>query len=276
MSLTPKIKNKRIPKKAVQGEILLNRCFERNYDMGAYYLEILGIQGSGKTSLMLGMATKMMRIFSHELIFWREPVGSPCQFPKIGDKWQILVEKNYPLNTLEITNKLQPINMKIKYFDNLDELLDIAKPKTLNVVYFKDMYKWIDLLLLFRNLSDFQTVFIDEFEDIAPQRCRGKVWGMNEKLANNLKQLRKSRVNLITNSQNGMDIDFRIRSKRTHTIYLYGSRVDKLSPINKRAIHKLSIGTGWIDFGNSLFGQFSFPPFKPMKQIYMIQEMNIV
>jgi len=68
-----------------------------------------------------------------------------------------------------------------------------------------------------------------------------------------------------------MDIDYRVRSKAMMWIYCYGARVDELSPISKRAVYSLQIGTAWIDHGHALFGQFKFPPYLPKKRIFMIK-----
>lgn len=267
-------KKGRIPKKAVQGHLLLDRIFERDLDKGAVFVEISGIQGCGKTSLMLGFATKIMRDNPEEIVFWREPVGSPAQFNKIGDDWQILAEKNYPLEVLEITNDLCPADVKIRYFRDYKELIRMAKPGLLNVVYFHDLYKWIDLVDRLKLLPGWQTCFWDEYEDICPEHSSGLIWKKNKLLSNSLKQVRKGRVSLIVNSQSSMDSDFRVRSKAMMWIYLHGARVDKNSPIKKQAVQALMVGAGWVDHAHSLYGQFQFPPFKPKEVIYTVMEVQ--
>ena len=57
-------------------------------------------------------------------------------------------------------------------------------------------------------------------------------------------------------------------------IYLYGAKRDELSPVSKKAIRGLRIGSGWIDFGRSLFGQFKFPPYLPKEIVYIMQEVS--
>ena len=271
MTLHPDgIKPKRLPKKAVQGKFLLDRIFERDYDKGATFVEISGIPGCGKTGLALGMAERIMKNNPNELLFWREGTGSPCQFAKLEGKYQILAEKSYPLKVLEITNDLLPADIPIRYFRSYQELIGMAKPGMLNVVYFKDLYKWVDFLDRLRLLPDWQTCFWDEYEDIAPQRCKGIVWQKNDKLANTLKQLRKSRVGIIANTQSSMDADFRVRSKLMYWIYLFGARKDELSPVSKGAVHSLRIGAGWVDHGHSLYGEFTFPPYLPKSHIYVV------
>jgi len=268
-------KNK-MPKKAVQGKILLERIFERNPDRGAVFTEVSGIQGCGKTSLSLGFATRIMKKNPEELIFWRESLDSPCQFMKLdSDKWQILSERSYPLDVYEVTNDMQIADIKIRYFVGFSELLKMAKPGMLNVVFFKDVSKWMPFIQRLGETPRWQTIFLDEYEDIAPQRCSGDIWKRNDAFANRLKQIRKSLVGLVANTQSTMDADFRVRSKIMMWIYCYGARVDAISPISKRAVHSLRVGGAWIDHGHSLFGQFTFPPFLPKKSIYMIKEKKI-
>jgi len=74
------------------GKELWNLLFSRERDFGGFFVEINGLMGSGKTSLMLGMADKILRTYPKETVFWREPLANPTQFTKIGGKhkWQVL------------------------------------------------------------------------------------------------------------------------------------------------------------------------------------------
>jgi len=280
MSLDLRSKVKKQPKKAVQGKILLDRIFERSVDKGAVFLEISGIQGCGKTSLSLGFCDRIIDNNPAEIIYWRESIGSPCQFTKIGrGKYQILSERDYPIEVLEITNNLNPAPIKVIYFNGLDDLVSKAKPQMINVVYFKKTVTWIDFIQKLGRSADWQTLVWDEYEDIVPQRCDNtppdKQWTKNDILAGSLKQLRKSRVSLFVNTQSNMDADVRVRSKIMYWIYLYGSRKDKLSPVSRGAIQGLRIGVGWVDHGHSLFGQFRFPPYLPKKHVYLVRSAII-
>jgi hypothetical protein len=265
---------KKLSKQAAMGRNLLDKVFERDTDKGGLVTEITGISGSGKTSLLLGFATRIIKNNPGELVYWREAIGSPCQFNKIDDSigYQLLVEKRYHLRALEITNNLRHAPLEIRPFRGVKELIKISKPGMLNVVYFKDLYKWVDLILALRLLPGWKTLLWDEYEDIVPQRCKGIAWQKNDDLSNNIKQLRKSGINLIMNTQSNMDADFRVRSKIMSWIYCYGSRVDSLSPVTDSAVHGLRVGEAWIDHGHSLFGKFSFQPFKPKEHIYTIIE----
>jgi len=260
-----------ISKQELQGKRLWNMLFERNSDFGGFFVELSGIMGSGKTSLQLRMARRVMKENPKELVYWSEPLSNPFQASKIGDGFQILCERRMPVKVLEITNNLQPVDdIKIRYFDGFKKLIRMSEPGLLNVIYFKDLYRWIDFLIRVKLNPEWQTFFFDEFEDVCPFRCRGKVWQKNELFASSIKEIRKSKVSVIYNTQNTMDVDYRVRSKLMVHLYLFGSRGDDLSPVFKKALQGLEVGQGWIDYGFALFGLLNFKPLLPKDKIYTV------
>lgn len=273
MSLNLKTK-KKTPRKAVEGAKILNRIFERDFDKGAIFCEISGTMGSGKTSLSLGFADRIMKKNPDEIIFWRESIDSPAQWNKIGsNKFQILSDS--PIEIRELSNKNEVAPIKVNYFDSFKELNNMVKPQMLNVVYFQHPSRWLDLINYLTYNVQFQSIFLDEYEDVVPQRCSNalpeKQWSKNELFANSIKKIRKSLISVFGNTQSNMDVDVRVRSKLQFYIYCYGARRDKLSPISKQAIQSLQIGTAWVDSGHSLFGQFTFPPYFPKKKVYSVR-----
>jgi len=266
-------------KQYVMGEKLWNTLLKRDNDFGGYLVEINGLMGSGKTSLLLGMADKILKKYPNESIFWREPIKNPLQVTKLGDpkKFQILSERRYPLQVYEVTDEKITLcnDYKIRYFEGVKHLVKKSKKGMVNLVYFKDLYKWADLLMLLRFNSGWQTILVDEMEDVCPQRCsnkgNNKTWDKNELLGLNIKEIRKNKVNLVYNTQVGSsDVDSRIRSKCMVFFYLYGSKYDERAPMSRQAFRSLSIGSSWIDFGHSLWGRLKFKPYKPIGKHYMI------
>ena len=259
---------------AVEGEKLWNTLFERNREFGGWFVEITGLMGRGKTSLMLTMADKIFREYPDELVFWREGASSPIQAPKIGDNFKLLVERGYRLGLYELgeTRPIKSDKYDITYFKGYLDLIKHSEPGILNVVFFKDLQKWLGLLSTLRQNTRFQTILIDEMEDITPARCSketGNYW-TNEAFANRLKEIRKSRINLIYNTQAKTDVEWRLRSKIMMHIYLPGSRTDDESPVYKKMIQGLNIGEAVIDLGFSLFGKLSFGAYKPMDKLYSL------
>lgn len=259
---------------AVEGEKLWNLLFQRDLDFGGWFTEVTGLMGSGKTSLMLTMADKIIREYPQELLFWREAPLAPLQAPKLGDNFEIFAETKYPLKVCELGER-KPIptdRYKIRYFHSYQRLLDMVSPGQLNVIYFQKPQSWIELMFRLRFNTQFQTIFIDEMEDITPGRCRkedGSYWG-NDKFANHLKELRKCRISIVYNTQAKTDIDWRIRSKIMMHLYLSGSRGDDESPIYKNMLQSLSTGEAMLDLGFSLFGKITFDAYKPKQKIYSV------
>jgi len=259
---------------AVEGEKLWNMLFARELDFGGWFTEITGLMGRGKTSLMLEMANKIICEYPNETIFWREAPMSPLQCAKLGDNFELFVESKTPMGLYEI-GEISPVKSdkyKIRYFKGVMQLIKMARPGQLNVVYFKKPSTWIDLMFRLRFNTQFQTLFIDEMEDITPARCRkedGTYWG-NDKFANHLKELRKNRINITFNTQSKTDIDWRVRSKIMMHLYLPGARVDDESPIYKTMVQSLATGQAVMDLGFSLFGKISFPAYRPKKTIYSL------
>lgn len=259
---------------AVEGEKLWNMLFQRNPDFGGFFVEILGLMGTGKTSLMLEMANKIFKEYPEELVFWREAPLSPLQAPKLGDNFQIFAERKNPMKIFELgENRPIPTDRyEIKYFDGPLDLIKQAKPGQLNVVFFHKPEMWINLLFRLRFNTKFQTIFIDEMEDVAPARSKkgdGTYWS-NDKLANHLKEIRKCKINLIYNTQAPSDIDWRLRHKIMLHFYLSGSRGDYESPIYKSMIQSLKLGEALIDLGFSLFGKIRFNPYLPKQKLYSV------
>ncbi len=274
---------KRVQKSAVMGRKLWETFLKRDSDFGGYLIEINGIMGSGKTSLMLGMADRILSSNPNETIFWREPLRNPMQITKIGDrsKFQILAERRHPLQLYEVKEKglVKSDEMRIRYFSGIKQLIEKSKPGMINVVYFNELSKWADLLMRLRFNGGWQTVFIDECEDVLPQRCSnkgdGRQWDKNEMLSSNAKEIRKNQVSLIYNSQTcSSDVDSRFRSKAMMFFYLYGSRYDERTPLSKGAIRSLKVGDAWIDYGHSLFGRIKFKPYLPCANKYMILDKD--
>jgi len=259
---------------SVEGEKLWNMLFERNTDFGGWFSEITGLMGRGKTSLMLQMADKIITEYPDELIFWREAPLSPLQAAKLGDNFELFAERKQPMGVYEL-GKTRPIptdKYKIRYFKGCMELIKMARPGQLNVVYFQKPTTWIDLMFRLRMNTQFQTLLLDEMEDVTPGRCRredGTYWS-NDKFANHLKEIRKCRINIIYNTQSKTDIDWRIRSKVMFHIYLAGSRGDDESPIYRSMIQSLVPGEALLDLGFSLFGKITFDAYRPKEKLYAV------
>jgi hypothetical protein len=263
---------KKPPRKAVQGGLLLDRIFQRDPSQGGCFVEATGAQGCGKTSLLLGFATKIIRQRADEIVLWRESVNAPVQWNKFDGEVQILVEKKYKIKIRRQDDRSIAKEIELHYFEGFEELFSLLRTGCLNVIYFKEGFTWVDLLKQLVMKPGFKSIFWDEYEDLLPEHSSGTQWKKNGEFSNVIKQVRKGGITLVCATQSNSDVDFRVRKKLNLWIYMYGAKLDAQSPVSVGAIHSLRIGSAWIDSGHCLFGQFTFPPFKPKKDIYIVEE----
>ncbi|UCF12888.1 MAG: hypothetical protein JSW06_01190 [Thermoplasmatales archaeon] len=130
-------------------------------------------------------------------------------------------------------------------------------------------YSWIKLMNKLKQRAEWNTLLLDEMEDIIPAIASGKQWHMNHVFTNSVKEIRKGRVNVAYDTQNSMDIWYGVINKTMIHCYLYGGRSSEFSPVFKQAIHNLELGQGWLTYGNSLFGQINFKPVYPKSKTYI-------
>lgn len=259
-------------------EILYRRQL-RDESTGGFTSLTSGPTGSGKTSQLFYEAKMFMELYPKEIIFFRDSMLSASNFNRIGKKWKIFAEAGCDLKFRNL-NTGGSMNVKYKTFNDFNELVDKdtgegwAKPGFLNVIYFKNDYRWIDLLMHLRRVVGWQSVFIDEIEDIIPlnpSKRAGEDRNMrNEKnieFSNNVKKLRRGLVNLLCDTQSEDEIDWRFKRKLNFNVYLRGSRVSGNSRIKQAAVDKLSLGECFIDMENRIYGKSNFTSFPPRKPI---------
>lgn len=262
---------------SIEGDKILKRIFQRNKAEGGISLETVGPQGSGKTSLDLHIASKIMEKYPEEIIFYRDSVESPVQFNRI-DNWKLYAQEGVTLNFRDYTSNSY-FDLPVTSFIDFEHLYNIVKPNVINVIYFKNDYTWIDFLNYLRRHmhrgSGWKSVFLEEYEDIAPQYAGGKQWKKNLLYSKNAKNIRKGLVSTFANTQAKSDVSHFIRNKLMMRSYLRGAKVDDLSPINQHMVDKLKIGEVAIDFGNN-FGKITFNPFPPTSRIFEVEKIVIV
>lgn len=260
------------------GTKIYNEIFERNNDVGAKVVELSSGQGGAKTSACLDMAEKTMSWYPSEKVFWRESIKSPVQFTKvIGYPYKIFVEEGYELIFKNVTKHIK-INPEITVFSGFDELNRLAKGQTLNVVFFKSLFTWIDFIAFLISdeiaTTEWQTIVMDEYEDIFPSGTSGEEWRKMQKGGDVIKHCRKGYVTLIGNCHKGRAIDWRIRDKVMIYMYGFGSRVDFSSRINQYCVDSTVTGDFWIDKEHSRFGYIHVDKIhKPPKESWTIIEV---
>jgi len=249
-----------------------NIIMSRSSAVGGCLNEILGPQGTGKTSLMLSYACRIMEENPDEIIIWRDSYDSPCQFNRLKN-WEIFAEEGTKLEVTDI-NANEVVDMPIIPFKDFKQLSKIIKPQQLNVVYVCDqVIDFISLINFFKTTKGWQSIFIDEYEDIAPVNASGDNYRFVGALGREMKNIRKGLVSLFCNTQSKSQIDWRVRDTFMVETYLSGARKNKGSSVYQEAINKLEKGSGWVSWEGK-FGRIYYPGFEPKQPIYIINDLN--
>ncbi len=286
-----------------RGKEILEMIKQRKINPGGLSTEFTGAKGSGKTSILLNFAATFTKKYPDEIQIWRDLVNFPLQFIKFP-KWRIFVEGGVDFKIVDKNDEGSEVNIPQRAFGKLPtvsydvleleknpvknrdneekkqqqnhifaKLLGMMHGGQLNVVYFRRMQSWMDLLRYLMTVPRWQTVFIDEYEDLWPRYSTAELWKTIEWAAGNLKQIRKGLVNLHVDTQSRTDVDWRIRNKMDVWGYLWGATPDMVSPVNKWAVSNLERGEGWLDMNRSHFGKINFLPYESDEKLFYVAEM---
>lgn len=196
---------------------ILKEKTRRNREKGGISSITISPPGAGKTNQLIHDAKYIMKHCPNEIMFWRDNPKSAAQYNKKGINWEIFVEEGCNISFRNLSTGGY-IHIPYTSFNSFNELINkdtgigLAKPGQLNVIYFSDEYKWIDFLEHLRHTINFQSVFIDEIEDLIPlnppKRAgenRNIRYEKNLFFAENFKEFRKGWVNFFANTQDLAD-----------------------------------------------------------------------
>jgi len=243
---------------------LASKLVNFNPNYGGVTVLVLGAMGSGKTHLLLNIAAKKV-YEARELCVWRGLLHAQAYqyFPDIF----IHVKSGYTL----------PV------YDEVFTMWPRLRRGCLNVVYAPDDW-WLEYLLELseRVGEEPMSVFIDEFEDIAPSYSEGDTWHQLQDLSRALRAFRKAWVNFYVATQNWEAIDYRILNKFVYRVYLPGARRMRRSPVRQAYINRLSLGEFIVEERGAIFTgtPVRFPPMphvrKPIKLKLMSAKEPII
>lgn len=254
--------------KFIDEEIIMSR---RESEGGAT-IEILGPQGSGKTSLMLNYAVRIMEENPDEIIIWKDSYQSQCQFNRLKN-WEIFAEHGVDLQFRNIYHD-EVVELPVTYFSDFNSLVHKMSPQQLNVVYVKDeVVGYIRLINYLRRHSKWQSVFIDEYKDIAPLNESGYRYKLIGALGKEMSNIRKGLVSMFCNTQAKSQIDWRVRDAFMIYSYLSGAKKDSSSSVYQQAINGLEKGSSWVSWEGK-FGRIHYPPYYPKKPVMDVDDLN--
>ena len=219
-----------------------HKLFIFNPDVGGVTVIILGASGAGKTHLLLHIARRKL-YEAQEICVWRGMHSAQA--------WQYF--KDICIHVFR--------DRKVPVCDERFRKWPKLKRGVLNVIYAPSAW-WRKYLFKLSRRPPLEpmSVFIDEFEAIAPSYAAEETWHVLEKLSDAIREMRKAWVNLYCATQQWIDIDYRILSKFMFRVYLPGARRMRRSPVRQAYINKLSVGQGIAEEYGALFKHFEFPP----------------
>lgn len=219
---------------------ILRRCHIHDFDSGGVFTLITGMQGAGKTSVLLSFAEYTLNHYPDEKVFFSNTYYSPLQSIKIGQHHHhIMVKKGSRVTFHDRRNHLQQVFPRVTEFSDLDDLWKKALPGRCNVVFFGNRYQWMEFLHYLRSVGEWVHVYIDELSEISPAFTKGKTWKTIHRFSKDIKEVRKCMMNVHCNTQSVADIDHRVRSKVMIRIYLPGAKKEQVSRITQRALDNL-------------------------------------
>ena len=244
---------------------LLYDKYDDNY--GASVIGISGDQGSVKTSFCLDLAEKKMKHHKDEKIFWRETYDSPMQCRRLlRYKYKIYVEEG---TNIKFQQKGYDIEPDYIVFKKIKELYETVKPRYLNVVFFKNMKQWTELIRHCNNYNgQWDTVFLDEMEGLyyegADNQTSEKLWKWMRESGNVIKECRKGHTSVAGNYHDENLIDHRVRGKFMFRVYGFGAIVNRSrSRVNQPAVDQCELGEFYIAKGRHRYGKIGLKNFYP-------------
>jgi hypothetical protein len=262
------------------GKILFDRLFQRDKNYGGIFAEITGLPGTGKTGVMIDIAKRILKMNeingTDEKVYWRESLGSPMQFLRVGNKYKIFIEDGAKIKFIDMNNNNE-VRLRYETFATLNELEKIADPNKINVVFFKNeempdisptSTSWIRFIDFLRSSGGWKTVLIDEYEDIAPNDGKGRQWYINSIFTEIMKQVRKGCTSVVCNTQSTGDVCWQARTKIMMNIFMGGSHVPRHFPFEVyKKVYKLPPCTAYICLQKALYGIIKFNPISPADDI---------
>lgn len=242
---------------------------ERDPNLGAPVTMALGRMGSGKTNGLVHVARRLFerkirgkkslkklnpddsddayskRLMADEIAFW---IGdSDAQWRRVPswiDKY-IFVESGLNLHFYRNGAEFDPLAIP---FGSYPELLKLARPDALNVVYSTTPGKSRELIeyLIKTPRMGWGTVVCDEVENLIPGYESGKTWHEIDSFVKLIKRARKRRISIFTATQVKALCDHRFTSLVMYWMLHPGCRAIPQTRVYQGAIDGLARNEAWL------------------------------
>lgn len=238
-----------------------------------------GAKGSGKTMhLQVHMAEAMLR---RELCVWRgrsvdtwHTFASFTRVKVLMPDYEAYSWKTVPLREHRKGRTIDPeedLGLDLERFHSLHEAVSLLERDRVNVILtlFPDQLEetawWVKFwhYMTHRENRDWVRIAMDEFDDVMPEYPPYEEFLMHARGKDELKDFRKTFINLEASTHTYQDIDHRIFNKFRWWVYLPGSQKipGGKSQVHQGYINKLQLGQGIIE--STRFQRFDFDPIPP-------------
>ncbi|MBE3137020.1 MAG: hypothetical protein IMZ43_06470 [Thermoplasmata archaeon] len=264
----------------ITGRKLVNLLLKHSLTIGSQTLEATSAVGSGKTAILLYLASYLAKHYPEDRIFWNGSFFSPCQFLRFKKPiYDVYVQANRGIYFRD--DKGKAVDLHQQEFKTYSELWNMSKPGRVSVIVLKDRTRMMDLIHDFRKNPGFITFICDEAADIFPSDSSGSLYRRIKAFSEDMKEMRKYCKALYYCSQSTRDMDWRCRGKRSVVLYGPGSQTDKGTRVYQRSVDRLvrdekgiQCYISWAgEFGKVVFNEW-FGPAPNIMTFYEESERN--
>jgi len=255
---------------SIEGQRIYRLLYnDYDFNFGGSVVGISGAQGSVKTTVCLDLAEKKLEHHPNEKIFWRETLKSPMQCERLlFNDYKIYVEKDYNLKFLKPLSNIV-VKPDVTFFDDIEQLYDIAECGIINTVFFKSNKSWSHLIDICNlNSATWNTVFLQEMEGLyyagANNQTSELWWDFMRDSGEIIKECRKSHTSVIGDYHDENLIDHRVKNKFMFFLYGFGAIVNpSRSRVKQSMVDRCKLGEFCIAHGRNRFGKIKINNFYP-------------